>query len=74
MVLIKKHIDLSKTKNQVLVAEDWGKYQYSVIISDELRFRIEGFIDTYNSGMITGRETMNLILDAIHTEFNSHKN
>jgi len=74
MVLIKKHLDLSKTKNQILVAEDWGKYQYFVIISDELRFRIEGFIDNYNLGMLTSKETINLILNAINIEFNSHKN
>lgn len=74
MNLIKNYIDLSITQNQILVAEDWIIYRYSIIISDESRYYIEEYLDNYNEGMLTYREFKNLVLDRLYNEFNSIKN
>jgi len=74
MVIMKKFIDLSLTENQLLVAQDWVIYSERIIISEDLRFQIESYVDTYNDGMITRMELYNLTLDAIHIEFKSRKN
>ena len=74
MVLMKKYIDLSLIDNQILVAQDWFIYRERIIISEDLRYKIESFVDTYNDGMVTRMELYNLTLDSIHTEFESNKN
>ena len=74
MILMKKYIDLSLIDNQILVAQDWFIYRERIIISEDLRYQIESFVDTYNNGMVTRMELYNLTLDAIHMEFKSNKN
>jgi hypothetical protein len=74
MVLMKKYIDLALIDNQILVAQDWVIYRERIIISEDLRYQIEAFVDNYNDGMITKMELYNLTLDVIHIEFKSRKN
>ena len=74
MVLMKKYIDLFLDENQILVAQDWAIYQNRIIISEDLRYEIESFVETYNDGMITRMELYNLTLGAIHIEFKSSRN
>jgi hypothetical protein len=74
MVLMKKYIDLALIDNQILVAQDWVIYRERIIISADLRYQIEAFVDTYTDGMITKIELYNLTLDAIHIEFKSSRN
>jgi len=53
MNLIKQFIDLNIKNNQLLVAQNWTVYQYKIIISEEIRFKIEQLIYDYEDGMIT---------------------
>ena len=74
MILMKKFIDLSLMDNQILVAQDWVIYRERIIISGDLRYQIESFLDNYNDGIISSMEFYNLTLNAINIEFNSRKN
>ena len=74
MILMKKFIDLSLIDNQMIVAKDWIIYRERIIISEDLRYQIESYLDTYNEGMITGMELYSMILEGINMEVNSRKN
>ncbi len=74
MNLIKQFIDLNIKNNQLLVAQNWTVYQYKIIISEEIRFKIEQLIYDYEDGMITNVNLSNNILYILDSEFNAQNN
>ena len=74
MVLIKKHLDLFLPSNQILVSNDWHKYKYAIIISYELRYKIERIIDDFENGYNTNIKMSTAILFELNQEFSSIHN
>lgn len=64
-----KHIDLSKVRNQIKVANDWEKYCTKVSLPKKLENDISNIMLYYYEGLITLNERSNRILDILNAYF-----
>jgi hypothetical protein len=64
-------MDLSKTKNQILVADNWHEYKDKIDIPKEMEDLIETYWEEYRKGIHARGHLFNMTIHLFRKHFNN---